>query len=187
MENKTEETKPQPALQKVVRKVKCEFTDPELQELGMKLAGHVANKRSHENEKKQVVAGYSAKIAEEVARIDDTQNKLSNGFEIRDQELQPVIDWTLKRKNYIDDEGNVKDWENLTAADYQWQLKIDNVAAGKNEDGSDPNEETETEGDENEYDLDRVDEDDLHKSLDSMSEETTKKKRNSKKDPADTE
>lgn len=123
-------TKPQPPVQKVMRKVKYEFADRELQELGLKLAGHVASKRAHENEKKEVVAGYTAKIAGEVAKIDEVQNKLTSGFEIREVPLIPHIDWDAKRKNFLDEEGNVKDWESLTSLDYQHQLALDNELAG---------------------------------------------------------
>lgn len=126
---KTEDTKPQSKVKTAVRKVKYEFNDDELKNLGLKLAGQVAQKRNIENDKKHVMSQYKTKTEEVIAQIEETQLKLTGGFELRDQNCTIELDWDNNKKTYRLPDGTEVDSEPLTREDYQHQLALDNKGA----------------------------------------------------------
>lgn len=85
---------------KVIETIKYQFTQEEHQSNCDQLARYNIEHNQIENEKKEVMSSYKAKLDENRARIDKFANYVSNGFEVKEENCEVFLDFDRKKRVY---------------------------------------------------------------------------------------
>jgi hypothetical protein len=118
--------RPAPDRVNTKRNLRVSFTEAELLAKGRSLAEATGMLTGLENDKKRVVADFSAKIAGVVAEIQLASTAIATGYEFR---MVPCTEWLGepepgKKSVYRDDTGLLVGVEEMTQADLQRQLPV---------------------------------------------------------------
>lgn len=105
-----------------------DFTDTEYREIGGKLNIALNTRNSLETELKTLSQDYKARIAQQDGTVDEMNNKLGNGYEMRQTKVQVVFDATKGRKYFfaLDDKKRktVVGEADMMPSDFQVELPI---------------------------------------------------------------
>ena len=85
----------------VKKLIKVEFTESELLELGRELSDHLSQLKNLENQKSVAAADFTSRIKHKNLSIDETMQKIDNGFEVRQEECLVEYDHALNMVHYI--------------------------------------------------------------------------------------
>ncbi len=103
--------------------VKHVFTEEEAATNAMKLASACQELQALDNEMKQVQAGYGHRIKAAKAQQGLLANHVANGYDIRNIEVEVVLDFSSQMRRYIDPANKKPVGEEpLTPEDYQFQM-----------------------------------------------------------------
>lgn len=118
----TKSNQPPPEL----KLVKHEFTSPERDELGGRLAQSISQLRGVEAELEQMKSAYKARVSECEARIEKLHTDRLNGFEMREKLCRVEFDISNRKKNFFPIDAPDAAFpalvERLTDADLQTRL-----------------------------------------------------------------
>jgi hypothetical protein len=107
--------------------LKYQFTEPELKERATQLARECRELEDIENEKKQVMSDFKAKIDGHQAKISGLSNNINNGYEYRYIDCEVVLNQPIDGEKQIirKDTGELVKQEAMTPQELQEELPLE--------------------------------------------------------------